>query len=75
LDLKEKIKETIQKVSEDLDQVKYLPPFTIQVVGSLAKGTRTNLYSTPTLDLEVSSDAEPFGLRDQFTKVFNLTTS
>ena len=45
------------------------------MVGSLEKGTRTNLYSTPTLDLQVDSDAEPFGLRDQFTKVFKLTTS
>ena len=45
------------------------------MVGSLERETRTNLYSTPTLDLQVDSDAEPFGLRDQFTKVFKLTTS
>jgi hypothetical protein len=47
-------------------------------VGSLVDGTRTNLYSKPTLDVLIVSlepQVSAFQLRSQFVQALQLTTS
>lgn len=59
------VEESITKLTSDL--VKDLPSFSIRAVGSVPDGTRTDLVSKPTVDLQLTfedSDTDYFKLRD-----------
>ena len=66
------ILQTVDKLKADLEKLS----ITVKLVGSLIKRTRTNLYSKPTLDLQISSEIkDPFLLRTKVVEQLQLTTA
>jgi hypothetical protein len=77
VELEPKIEDTVAVLMEDFAEVKYLKGISIKVVGSLKTGTRTNLGSKPTLDLQIGIEPpmEAFALREKVLQCLDLTTT